>query len=782
MAVKYYKDFSGGYANHADQTSLPDNVMGNIEGMYWDGGLKKRRGAVTLASSTAAGATSIYGIIHDYLYGTGFIAAIADATHVHFYAWDATTGWTTIGTKTFTLNYENVYFSYINGYIVATNGYDKPLAISYSGGTYSSNDLEQVDARTRDNADWVAGQYTAVGTIYTDDHVDAQDADANDFQYVSTTNGDGFYMGCFYTFSKCVFTNATQAAGVVVVYEYSKAANTWGTLTPTTTPNFTAATGDKTLEFDVPLDWAVWEDDTATDLVNKYLIRARFTTAPAGAQTMDLIVLSYTRSVSFALQNQSAVIVTEHGGRLWISAGEIVAYSAFNSALGWEPYFIEYFQGGTKAISNLVSHKNALYVFKNSITYKYSGTSFDNYIKTKIADIGTRLPSAAVSAGENIFFISDDGGFIISSDTIIEAMNHVIFYTGLPTTVTYMTYFGNKIWTGTPGYYHYVIDINDITNIDNKPSVAVFKIGSTSAHKKVCSRYSSTAYLYGIGTGAITVMRYESGVYEDEATGSAASTTLVKTKLLDFSASSTRKVVPRIKVEALDGADLLTKFVDDSNNTIVSGTQSAKLDFGNLTNIISNGGFEQALTTGWTEAVGTAVGTSRDTATKRTGAASLKIKPVHATATDTGIAQSFTPSDYAIHSYYITGYYNCTSFTEGTVVIDVGSALTHASSFIYANLATISAATSGWVRFEKAVSVRLGTDVQAYLKVYSPTGSSSTCYIDDITMYPLTKFVTYDFSVPYQVDGKNFALELSQTSLAETSIKSIGIEYSPRRF
>lgn len=72
---------------------------------------------------------------------------------------------------------------------------------------------------------WIAGQWVdAAGTPFTDDTVDAQDADANDFALETTTNNDGFVVASrvpFNAISIDVGTASVDAVSVARAVRYS---------------------------------------------------------------------------------------------------------------------------------------------------------------------------------------------------------------------------------------------------------------------------------------------------------------------------------------------------------------------------------------------------------------------------------------------------------------------------------------------------------------------------------------------------------------------------------
>lgn len=142
---------------------------------------------------------------------------------------------------------------------------------------------------------WKAGQYTASGTVYTDDTTDAQSAAATDFPLTTTTNNDGFIVMAQVPFNiLSIIVSATVATGAPVYdVAYSIAGGTWTTLTLANllvAPAYAAA-GESLLWFESPGDWAVSEAGHATGIpTGYYAIRARATTAPTIAPIATQII------------------------------------------------------------------------------------------------------------------------------------------------------------------------------------------------------------------------------------------------------------------------------------------------------------------------------------------------------------------------------------------------------------------------------------------------------------------------------------------------------------
>lgn len=143
---------------------------------------------------------------------------------------------------------------------------------------------------------WTAGQIVAAGA-FTDDTVDAQDADANDFALTTLTNNDGFGIFCQVPFNIASIIVGTAAAGGSPAWDlaYTLAGGTWGTITNAYVAPLFTATGEQLIWFEAPTDWARAEAGHGTGVtVGSFGIRCRATTAPnATAGLATNIVLGY---------------------------------------------------------------------------------------------------------------------------------------------------------------------------------------------------------------------------------------------------------------------------------------------------------------------------------------------------------------------------------------------------------------------------------------------------------------------------------------------------------
>ena len=184
---------------------------------------------------------------------------------------------------------------------------------------------------------------------------------AADFQLGSATNDDGFFIACDQTFNKVVLDTAEQAGGApVAIYQYFADDGTFKTCTMVQTPTWTAAAGDRTLEFDYPSDMGRWTG-TESFMANKFVFRVRFTTAAS-------VSFSCTSATDFHSQWSTQItsdtpphFVVAHNSRMWLAVGYIFFLSPPNSLTGWRGLSeSEYFLDGGPLIRSAVSFQGYL--------------------------------------------------------------------------------------------------------------------------------------------------------------------------------------------------------------------------------------------------------------------------------------------------------------------------------------------------------------------------------------------------------------------------------------
>lgn len=404
-------DFRGGYNSRTPYELVKINESIKLENAQWRDGLIQRGGHRIYATGLAA-SDLVVGVSPRFYTNSKWYTILAVdedvAGTVRFWSLTGTTLARLSTTVEFTAA-TDVIFAELGGKIVAVNGTDDTLVIYYSSG-WVLETLDEHDLRTRLEIYWTAGQYTEAGTVYTDDTTDAQDAGAADVAFASATNNDGFFFACDKTFNKIIIDTAEQLAGSPVAeYKYFADDGTWNTCTMIQTPTWTAAAGDRTIEFDYPLDMGRWTGSEA-HLANKFVFRVRFTTAPTGAKSYAFAAMYHSQWITQITSDVKPHYVIAHNSRLWLAVGYIFYFSPPNDIVGWRGLSeSEYFLDGGPTIRSAVSFKGYLCVLKDNALYVFYGTEVDSFLRRKLFDVGVEaiLTPVATEDGEMCFLAPD---------------------------------------------------------------------------------------------------------------------------------------------------------------------------------------------------------------------------------------------------------------------------------------------------------------------------------------------------------------------------------------
>lgn len=614
--IKDLIDFRGGYATDLAAELMADNECLKAENCQWRGKIKKRAGYIQYSTTDLSGFVSMRGYIRAYINGAWtHIVALDDDSNVNFYQGTGTTVAAIDNTFDWTKG-KDVEFAELNGYIVAVNGTDKPAVIYYSGGWVAAN-LETLDERTWDDANYWAGQWDDSGTGATqfiDDTTDAQDAGVDDFQLGSATNNDGFYISCDFPFTKVVFTEAQQAAGAPVAeYKYWNG-TAWTSITPTTAPTWTDAEADKTLEIDIPqetdgtLAWDPYGELTTAGLANKYILRCRFTTAATGAFSCDDTTVSHAQYLTQIMEGEIANAVVTHGSRIHLAANNIVNISPLNAVKGWRENEVEYFKEGGNEIMAMVSYQDALMVVKENTLYRLTGNSYQNWVRSEpLANVGTCSPRSVAVVGDVVVFVGLDGIYIWNGTDAVKVSGHIqTDFDALSKTVACSVFYKHEGWisfpsesttfTFDPDTYRTSAVGDDI----GEGKVSFFKFTSHQvASYQYCQGADDTGYLLGIGIDDDSdpcLVRCDTGTQDN--LGTAANITMkVQTKYLSFMGFQLRKLIKRIKIKL----DKATARAGDDHTFIMyadDGTQSKSITI--ETTVGASGYYEEDITPPYT--------------------------------------------------------------------------------------------------------------------------------------------------------------------------------------
>ena len=604
MKVKNLFDWRGGYA-----TDIPSELMAENEGLIaencqWRGKIIKRNGIKKYSATDFSGASHVLrGGIRAYINGAWYtIIAYDDDTSVGMYR-ATTTTYTAINTSAFTKGY-NVEFTELNGYVIAVNGHDKPEVIYYDG-AWICKTLEALDVRTRETANWWAGQWDNSGagaTQFIDDTTDAQDAGVDDFEVGNATANDGCYISCDFPFNKILFVGCEQAAGAPVAeYKYWDGSD-WTTVgTLVTDPGWTDVAGGKTVEFNIPLDsdgsllWEPYGEVTTSGIANKYILRIRFTTAPTGAFSADYLEVSHTQYLTQIMENERPHTVCTHGSRVHMAANNVVNISPYNQVTGWRAGEVEYFQEGGNKVQAMVSYQDALLVIKSGTLYSFTGNSYETWVKSQpLTSVGTIAPRSVKVAGNIVSFVGWNGIYIWNGADAIKVSGHIqTDIDSYTLTDSCAVFYDNEYWisfptneiclTFDPDTFRQAAAGTDI----GEGRVSFFKFKSYLVEQFIyCNGNNDTGYLLGLAspTDNTYLVRCDTGTRDDlDGKANTDIDMIHQTKYFSNDDFQTKKFYTRVKpklkqVSSAPGAPhTFTMYADEG---IISKTKILRVTTG----------------------------------------------------------------------------------------------------------------------------------------------------------------------------------------------------------
>lgn len=560
MKILDIKDFSGGYCTDVPYEEMADNELLVAENCIWKKGLTKRGSVSSVNSPGWASYVGAKGGIRAKINGTWyFIIALDDDTDVNFYYGTSTT-LTAINASYGFTKANNVEFAILGDYVIAVNGVDKPAVIYYDSG-WVVEDLEALDIRTRDIANWYAGQWTT--GAFVDDTTDAQDAGTDDFQVaLNATNNDGFYISCDYIFNKITLTSCQAFTGSPVAeYAYWNGSS-WTTITPSTVPTWTAAEGDKTIEFDLPFDsdnnllWERYdEDESVTGIENRFVFRVRFTTAPTNTPSCDSVSVYCSQYLTLVLSNEKPQAVCVHNNQLFFACGNIVNFSPYGTITGWNEGQAQYVLGGGNTIQQMVSYNNSLVILKDNSIFLYNTTDLtDPVLSPAIANIGTPSKRSACVIGNVLGFVGKDGIYIFNGNTVINVSDHIRSdFKQFTLTNACSVAFEDEMTIAFP---------TDLIALQFNPNsfrrdkygngrVSFFKYGNFSIHLFIsCFGYDDTGRLHGLyDKSSPELMRIYLTEEISGVAGTSAYTMTIQTKYFNLSSFQKIFCANRLKVK-----------------------------------------------------------------------------------------------------------------------------------------------------------------------------------------------------------------------------------------
>ena len=560
MAVKEIKDFSRGYATDLLPDDLPDNMLQTAQNVYFDGKLRKRLGYKTFYTNATA-SSEIVGHYYCQIGAIWTTIIALEVSNVITFHTNYSGSFTEVDAAFTWAGANQVKMDVVNQRVVMvdTGGVNAP-AVLYLDTTLKIVTLDTYDARAILNAFWWAGQYDGTAITYTDDTTDAQDDGAADFNIVSTTDDDGFYVASAKVFSKIVLKTAEQMAGSpVAVYQYYDG-DTFQTLTLTTTPNWEAAAGDRTLEFSPPEDWAIWDgvdaDDSLGDIIpgsmtGDYVVRVTFSTAPSAATACTSVELSQTKAVTFALFGDIPTDVVVHNSRVFLIVDNSVTFSIYGNATGFEASESEYFALGGKAIRAAKSMDKALYIVKDAAIHKLSGTTPEDFIIEIVANRGTTNGDSVAVVGDYMCFSDGNQLLVFTGTTMVEVASHIssdIPATGVGVSSggSYWLIASDKILRFNP---------DSIKNVPwGESAAAIYKYTNASTVKGIVkyigtNKFGDTSLsdrLVGYISGQPKLICLEYGTQMFDETDTVIPV-IVETKMYSFGIQTEKKIYRRVK-------------------------------------------------------------------------------------------------------------------------------------------------------------------------------------------------------------------------------------------
>jgi len=590
MSIKEIKDFSLGYATDLLPDDVPDNMLQAGINVYYKGKLRKRRGYKTFSTDATAGA-EIVGHFYCSIEGRGVtIKAVEISSVIKFYSnysgsfleIDASFPWTGTGeVRMDVLNQQVV--------LVDASGVNDPAVIYYDSAMVIET-LDAHDIRVIEDAFWFAGQYVESTGVYADDTTNAQSADTADFEIATAVDDGGFYVSGSKRYSKIVLKTAAQMAGSPVAEYAYYDGSAWQTFTPGTVPTWTAAAGDRAIEYEIPTDWAIWEGDDSVDstgddvpggMTGAYIIRVRFTTAPTAAVSCAYLEISQTKAVTTALSNEIPTDVLIHNSRVFLVSGNSINYGLYGLVSGFEPYYAEYFSKGGAQINAVKSMDSSLYVIKDEALHRMTGTNPEEFFIEIIANSGTTDGRSCAVVQGLLCFSDGDQIFLYTGSNLIEIGSHIA--TDIPATA-YGMESGGLYWLISSSQI-LVIDPENLESASSGESyAATFKFTNTAQIKGLVKYVGSNQFsdtklknrLVGYASGSADLICLEYGEQYVDETDTIIPVT-VETKMYSFGLQTENKIYKRVKpLISQSGAWTFTiqtrRDADTIAVTIASGT------------------------------------------------------------------------------------------------------------------------------------------------------------------------------------------------------------------
>jgi len=577
--VSYYTDFRGGYAVDLPPEKMEPSMVKTAQNLFWKNGLQKRQGVSTY-STTDISSYITKGFTRQYINSTWYsFAALANASgDVSFWY-----GLNEVGTLTgidagYVWATGDVEFAddLIDGKLVAVNGVNKPAVISFSG-TFSIANLESLDARTRGDDDWWAGQYDPSGDVYTDDTIDAQSTGATaDFLVAPMASNAGCYVAGTYTYNKIIFNSMAAAASGTVAYEYYKGSSAWGTMDVASAPAWTS--GNVALEWNFPSDWEAW-DGAEDTMAGRYVARLKFsgTRATDGVSCTNLSI-SHTQYLTQIMADERPSRVAVHGNRLYLAAGNNVNFSPPYRLTDWNGFDTDVFEQGGNQIEAMRSMGEYLAIVKESAIHGYFGNTWDDrYIKV-LTQVGTVNGRTARVVNNALFFLAKDGFRYFSGNDSRRISKHIQSdIDGYTKTNANAVNYKGEYWCCFPSNSVMLTFDPDTIRVDDMGDgrVSFFKFTGIAVNMMAWN-YGGTdnGYLFGAQTiGTNLIQRIDNGNYFDGSSTDIA--IVVHTKDTSENEPLRDKRYTRTKVDISKSGIFQYRIYDEYSQNYVEATMDS---------------------------------------------------------------------------------------------------------------------------------------------------------------------------------------------------------------
>lgn len=596
--IKPLYDFRGGYSSNLPPELMPDNMLVEGKNLYWKGELVGRPGWTNLSTDATINGGTVRGFCRAYINDSWYnVVALDDGSDVNFYYGD-TGAYTAIDNSFDWTTGTQVEMRYVpgQGKVIAVNGTDKPAIVYYDSG-WTVTTLEAYDERTRGNDEWYAGLWDDSETPpFVDDYEDAQSTTADDFQIATTTNNDGFYVAGVTVFNKIVIKNCPAFDGSPVAeYAYYAGNDTWTTITPTTTPSWTAAEGDKTIEFDLPFDsdgdllWKSYGDLSSQSdptgvpggALNRYIFRVRFTTAPSSAQSADYLEISNTQYLSQIFLNEKPGLIEIHKDRVFLAAGNSFRFSPPNQVTDWNSRDIEYCDEGGRKIVTMVSAGQYLAILKEGAVYRYYGTTTLNFVLRKTDEQGCTSARGAAANKGGVIYTSQDGIRMLTEGPSVLVSRHIQSdYDGwTKSDAAIVNWDGNALISFPSNDTVLYADPDTLRQDPSDAGEGRMSFWEWTGPAVDCWAYANgfgdNGYIIGYDEDGDRFIRNTSNGYDVAFdTTQTAITQTFQTKYDSFGAAGVRKVIKRVKVETSESGDWTATFYSNDGDNSASKTIS----------------------------------------------------------------------------------------------------------------------------------------------------------------------------------------------------------------